>query len=140
MLSDYQQLQGRLIESILATIPDCKAVYRFGSWGTGHELPKSDIDLGILVFPPLKPLKRWELEQQLALIAERDVDLVDLFRVSTVMKMQIVGRGERIYCNGNDEIDVEFFENTVFSSYARLNEERRSILEDVKNRGCVYGE
>ncbi len=36
-------------------------------------------------------------------------------------------------------IEKAGFETYVFSSYARLNEERREILETVQQRGRVYG-
>jgi len=31
------------------------------------------------------------------------------------------------------------FEDRVYSDYARLNEERRHILGDIRERGCIYG-
>ena len=32
----------------------------------------------------------------------------------------------------------ERFEDFVFASYARLNEERRGILEDIRRRGRIH--
>jgi predicted nucleotidyltransferase len=123
--------------SLLAALPDCQAIYRFGSWGTEAERPESDIDLAILPAHPLDPVHRWELAQKIASLAGRDVDLVDLLCASTVLRMQVVAHGERLYCADSNQ--VEQFENYIFSSYAKLNEERRDILADVTQRKSIYG-
>jgi len=130
-------LKMKLVEALLRVLPDCQAIYRFGSWGTTAERPESDIDLAVLPVNPLDPAWCWELAQSLASLAKQDVDLVDLTQASTVLRMQVVAQGERIYCS--DEAEAEMFEDRVFSSYARLNEERREILSDVRRRGSIYG-
>jgi hypothetical protein len=77
------------------------------------------------------------MAQTLASTAGRDVDLLDLLSASTVLRMEVVAHGELLYSNGSSEVDQ--FADTVFSSYARLNEERREILADVLQRGNIYG-
>jgi hypothetical protein len=66
----------------------------------------------------------------------RDVDLVDLLAASTVLRAQVIAYGERLYCGA--QFACETFENYVFASYARLNEERDAILRDIRQRGQVY--
>lgn len=134
MVTDLEKL---LVGAVLDRLPGCIAIYRFGSWGTEAERPDSDLDIAILADQRLAPVRRWELAQTLASLARRDVDLVDLLCASTVLRLQVVAYGELLYSNGSS--DVEQFEDTVFSSYARLNEERRDILTDVLQRGRVYG-
>lgn len=129
------QLQDQLIKALVAAIPDCQSIYSFGSWGTQAERRDSDIDLAILPSTPLDPVYRWELAQKLASLARRDVDLVDLLSASTVLRMQVIANGVRQY-SANLGV-VEKFENMVFSSYARLNEERRGILSDIQQRGTI---
>jgi len=125
------------METLLRALPDCRVIYRFGSWGTAMQRPDSDIDLAILPSRPLDSVYCWELAQALATQAGRDVDLVDLLRASTVLRMEVVAHGERLY--RADDTEAEQFEDMVFSSYARLNEERREILADVRKRGSIYG-
>lgn len=132
-----EPLRTRIIHTLLDSLPGVVAIYRFGSWDTPQARSDSDIDLAVLPEQPLSNLDRWELSQKLAQIASRDVDLVDLRSASTVMKLQIVAHGERIYCA--DETAASLFETTVYSGYARLNEERREILADIRDRGNVYG-
>jgi predicted nucleotidyltransferase len=130
-------LKAKLVEALQDALPDCQAIYRFGSWGTEAQRPDSDIDLAVLPARPLDPVLRWELAQRLASLAGRDVDLVDLLQASTVLRMQVVASGERLTCA--DKPRVERFEDSVFSSYARFNEERREILADVRQRGSIHG-
>ncbi len=67
----------------------------------------------------------------------RNVDLVDLLSASTVMRAQVVSTG--ILLVDADPGARAIFETTVYASYARLNEERRALLDDIKQRGHVYG-
>ena len=126
-----------IVKTLLDIVPGCQAIYLFGSWGTGAQRPDSDIDIAVLNMDVLEPVRRWEVAQCLASLVGRDVDLVDLLRASTVFRMQVVAHGELLYTS--DASAVEQFEDMVFSSYARLNEERREILADVRQRGNIYG-
>ena len=128
---------SKLLAALREALPECLAIYRFGSWGTADQRPDSDIDLAVLPGAPLPPVQRWELAQKLAVITGRDVDLIDLLAASTELCLQVVAHGTRLYCP--DEAEVEKFEDTVFAGYARLNEERRDILDDIRHRGNVHG-
>ncbi len=78
---------------VLRVLPDAQAVYLFGSFGGPYERPASDIDLAVLMPEPLEPLRRWELQEQLASALGRDIDLVDLRDAPTVLRMQVVDGG-----------------------------------------------
>lgn len=132
-----EQLLRLLITELEKGIPGLVAAYRFGTWGTAAERADSDIDLAVLVRAPLESVRRWELTQRLAMIAGRNVDLVDLSTASAVMRAQVVAPGVRVFCA--DEPRCAEFEDFVYSDYARLNEERREILADIRERGSVYG-
>lgn len=118
-------------------LPDLVAVYRFGSTVSGQTLRESDVDFALLGLRPLEPLQRWEWQEQLATRLHRPVDLVDLLRASTVLRMQVVSSGIVLF--ESNRTARERFETAVFSSYARLNEERREILDQVRREGTVYG-
>lgn len=118
-------------------LPGLIAVYRFGSMANRTARPDSDLDLAVLCSRPLDVATRIDIVGQLAIAFSGPVDLIDLSTVSTVMRAQIVTTGERLYCADARECDT--FEDFVFSSYARLNEERREILRDIKLRESVYG-
>ena len=130
-------LPPEVMRSIHSALPDVIAVYVFGSAVSGRTHPGSDIDLAVLADSPLDPERLWKLAQDIAGLAVREVDLVDLRRASTVMRMQIISGGRRLFCR--DPAACDGFEDFVFSDFARLNEERAGILEDVERRGNVYG-
>jgi predicted nucleotidyltransferase len=118
-------------------VPGLVAVYRFGSQAAGQADAHSDIDLAFLGAAPVDPVARYDLQERLASRLHRDVDLVDLHRASTVMRMQVVSTGSPIAVF--DAAAREEFEDRAYSAYARLNEERREILEQVRREGRVYG-
>lgn len=66
-----------------------------------------------------------------------DVDLVDLSRASTVMRMQVISTGCPLAAL--DAAAQEAFEDLTYSACARLNEERREILEQIRREGRVHG-
>jgi len=118
-------------------IPDVVAIYLFGSFERGDQHAESDVDVAVLGPVSLGPTKVFDVAQQLAAVVHRDVDLLDLRSAATVMRMQVVSTGRCVYrC---DEMKLQAFEMLVYSSYARLNEERREILKDIAARGSVYG-
>jgi hypothetical protein len=82
-------------------------------------------------------MRRFTLQEDLALALGRAVDLVDLMAAATVMRMQVVSGGLPI--GVFDGPAKERFETYVYSAYARLNEERRAILEQVRREGTIHG-
>ncbi|MBH0201049.1 MAG: nucleotidyltransferase domain-containing protein [Nitrospira sp.] len=126
-----------VIEFLRQAIPDLIALYRFGSYAQGGARPDSDVDLAVLTRDPIPALRRFELAQELAAHLHCDVDLVDLRTASTVMRMQVISTGECLDApNGPARREFEMY---VYSDYARLNEERREILNRVRASGSIYG-
>ena len=128
---------GLAVERIRAAVPSVLAVYLFGSIAAGNERADSDVDLAILAAHPLSSAARWNLVGALSSLLHRDVDLVDLRQASTVMRTQVIGEG-RLLFEKNPTLRQEF-EAVTLGQYVRLNEERRGILEDIRDRGSVYG-
>lgn len=131
------RLMADIVAYLRLAVPDALAIYRFGTWGTVTERADSDLDLAVLARQRLPAAQSWEIAQQLATLAGRNVDLVDLHAASTVMAAQIVSQGERLHCS--DTRCCAEYEDYIYSAYARLNEERREILRDIQKRGNVYG-
>jgi len=126
-----------MAKRIQEKIPDVEAIYVFGSTAKGMTRSDSDIDLAVLSDATLPVMDIWLLAQILAKDAGMDVDLIDLRSTSTVMRMQIIAEGQRLFCADNEACTL--FEDFVFSDYARLNEERAGILKDIQLRGSIYG-
>jgi len=126
-----------LIQGIRSEIPGVVAIYLFGSAAAGELRTDSDIDLAVLPAAPVPAANLWSLAQALAVTAGRDVDLIDLQSASTVMRAQVISTGKRLYCAKG--LLCSEFEGRAYSDYARLNEERRYILGDIRERGRIYG-
>ncbi len=129
-------MDAHVREILEAALPDLIAVYQFGSAGTPAMRPDSDLDLAVLNAHPEDPVAVWELAQRIAEVVGRDVDLVDLRRASTVMAAHVVSEGQRLLCTDAEQRAA--FEAYTLSDYARLNEERRGILEDIRKRGRIH--
>ncbi len=127
----------RAVELIRAERADVIAVYLFGSRARDDSLAGSDVDLAVLLPMPLDPSTRWELQERLAEAVGADVDLVDLRAASTVMRVEVLRDAVVIY-DAHDKARQEF-EAFALADYARLNEERRAIVEDARRRGTVHG-
>jgi predicted nucleotidyltransferase len=117
-----------------------QAVYLFGSWGTEDEWPGSDVDVAVLLEPRLAKkagsLALSRARVSLESVLHRNVDLLNLRLVNTVMQKEVVANGRRIFCA--DEYEVESFEMLVFSLYQKLNEERSDIVKEVLKSGRFY--
>jgi predicted nucleotidyltransferase len=135
--SVLEQKLATVIEQIRQAVPSVIAVYVFGSCATGTTTPESDVDVAVLPTDPLTGPARWYLAQTLAMTLGRDVDLVDLRQASTVMRVQVLGSGELLF--EGDRAKRQEFEAVALGAYARLNEERRGIIADIRARGSVYG-
>jgi predicted nucleotidyltransferase len=125
------------IASLRATLPDLVSVYRFGSTTRGEGRADSDLDFAVLPAAPLAPADRFALEQDLASQPRRDVDLVELARASTVMRAQVISAAPPIFVG--DQTARATIEMYAYADYARLNEERRPILERVAREGSIHG-
>ncbi|MDZ7852765.1 MAG: nucleotidyltransferase domain-containing protein [Halomonas sp.] len=117
-------------------LPGLQAVYLFGSQVTGDASPQSDVDLAVLLPSPLSAEQRWDLMATLANRLDRDVDLVDLRRATTVMQYQVISEGLRLWSQGSG---ADEFELAVLSEYWDLQIQRRGLIDDIKQRGTVHG-
>jgi predicted nucleotidyltransferase len=137
VITDLQRQNQVLVERLRAVRQDLVAVYRFGSTAHGTATSASDVDIAFLTRDRVTPAERFDLQEALAAAIGSDVDLVDLASASTVLAIQVVAYGDLLYDADSDARGR--FEDRTFGAYARLNEERRGILERVAAEGTVYG-
>ncbi|WP_456378232.1 type VII toxin-antitoxin system MntA family adenylyltransferase antitoxin [Thiolapillus sp.] len=114
-----------LVRLIRNNVPDLIGIYLFGSQASRTQHAGRNIDIAILPKQELPATERWHLAQKVAAKPSQEVGLVDLKQASTVMRMQVISKGQRLYCA--DKPTCEAFEDFVFSDYAKLNEERACI-------------
>ena len=129
--------ERQTIVSFLVKNLDPYFIVLFGSACTNRMRTDSDVDIAFYGGRQSTGYELFIMKQDLAAILRRDVDLVDLDRVSTVFQAQIIGKGRLIYDN-NKNLRQQFYILTL-KKYARLNEERNEILKRIGERGMVYG-
>jgi predicted nucleotidyltransferase len=109
----------------------------FGSFAKGTTHQESDIDIAFYVKD--KKLDKYEvfmLAQDLAALLKREVDLVNIAEASTVFQAQIYTTGEVIY-SGDDTLRMNE-QMKALKMYAKLNEERKDVLQKVDESGSIY--
>jgi predicted nucleotidyltransferase len=121
----------QLKQVCLTYLPYLQAIYLFGSWATEDEKASSDIDIALLL--PVQKAKELDslyatpLHHELEKLFSKNIDLINLRQVSTVLQKEVISAEKCIYCA--DEIATGEFEMLVISYYQRLNEERADILK-----------
>jgi len=130
-----------VINILTKYFPDVQAVYIFGSWETHDERGKSDVDIALLLPPDtarqVDSLAVHDVRFELETVLGRDVDLINLRLVNTVLQKEIVTTGRRIFC-AQDGYAAELFEMLTLSLYQKLNEERADIVQEIMDSGRVY--
>jgi uncharacterized protein len=127
----------RIVSALRTHLPDMQALYRYGSAGGAYARPESDIDLAVLAGHRLTPDETIHLATQLTQITAQEVDFHDLRSLPVTLRVQIVVDGARLYAAS--AAAAEEFESRTLSDYVRLNEQRRGILQDVRERGRIHG-
>ena len=104
----------------------------YGSQATGKAAEGSDVDLAILLNQTASTYDLWNAAQTLACQIHKDVDLVALRDVTTVLQKEVVEHG--VWLLKEDAFACDLFETHVFSKYQQLQEERRDIINDLIGR------
>jgi predicted nucleotidyltransferase len=129
-----------IIRTVLEHYPYTQAIYLFGSYGTEQEWPDSDVDIAVLL-PPEEAKKAGSLQMSdlrfdLESLLKKEVDLINLRRVPTVIQKEVVVADCRI-CD-RDWFAAEEFEMLTLSYYQKLNEERAEILSSALSSGRFH--
>ena len=122
----------KIIKKDLVKALDPSLIYIFGSISKDKVRKDSDIDIAILTDRQIDEYKLFILSQKLADVLKREVDLVDLNKASTVLKVQIIKTGKLIYNSNN--LRKMYFQMRAMRDYALLNEERVEIINKIKSR------
>lgn len=125
-----------IIHTVQARVPRLLALYAFGSRIQGTAVPDSDLDLAVLVAGYAEPLNLFGLAGDLADVAGCAVDMLDLRAASTVMQYQIITTGVRWWVGDGQ---AALFEAAVLSEKTALDTARAGLLDDIQQRGTVYG-
>jgi predicted nucleotidyltransferase len=129
-----------IVEVVRGHYPDVQAVYLFGTHGTPHERPDSDVDIALLLpVPSAKKAGSLAMSacgSELTSVLGKDVDLVNLRRVDTVFQNEILTTAKELFVG--DRNAAGEFHLLVMSLYQKLTEERAEIVREIMRTGRVY--
>jgi len=138
--ASQNMMTEKIAQTCLSAFPNTQAIYLFGSWGTTAEREESDVDLALLLphqqAKKLKSLYMTPLHHQLESLLHRDVDLINLRQVSTVLQKEVIAKNRRVYCA--DSYAADEFEMLTISYYQKLNEERAGVLQSFFKSKRAY--
>lgn len=137
MTFEISDSEKEMVKKLLLQRVSPYLIILFGSYAKGKANVNSDVDIAFLSCEEHSDYHVFMTAQELACLLGRETDLVDLSKASTVFQAQVVGKGTVIY--SSDELKRMLFSMTVLKKYAKLNEERRTILDKLAERGSIYG-
>lgn len=121
-----------IIDFLQKHIAEVYAIYLYGSFARGVATPESDVDLAFLSEVQITNIDKWKVQEKLAAKLNKDVDLVNLKDASVVLRKEIVEKGKLLF--SSNRFKTESFEMTTLSMYMDLNETRKDILKDYKEK------
>jgi len=131
--------QKQIIKTVLEHYPEVQAIYLFGTYGTDDQWTESDVDIALLLkhqqAKAVGTLVMSDLRFELERLLKKDVDLINLRLVPTVLQKEIIAANRRIYTA--DKYAADEFDMLTISYYQKLNEERAEILEEIMTSGRV---
>ena len=110
------------IRQILAQYGGVRMAILFGSLAGARATPQSDLDLAVLMHPPLSAETKMTLIGELSQAIGRPVDLVDLRVAGEPLLGQILKHGVRLFGSDTDYAELlkrHLFEEADFMPYRR---------------------
>jgi len=127
----------RTIKTFFSLRENIAAVYLYGSHAKGQETSRSDVDIALLFSGEAPGIEdRISMTEELSRASNRDVDLVFLNEVPSILRMQVIRHGELVVCN--DQSAVTRFVVSTLQEYFDLKRVRRPIEEGLK-KVTVHG-
>ncbi|HPN70073.1 MAG TPA: nucleotidyltransferase domain-containing protein [Saprospiraceae bacterium] len=126
----------KILNTLKLLIPGIELIYLFGSMADESNNPDSDIDLAFLSSEKISNVQRFDVQEKLASILNKNVDLVDVKTASTVMNFQIVSKGIKLY--SKNEKKKADFELSAMGQYYDYKITMQPIFDQILRRGKVY--
>ena len=129
----------RILSHLHQRFPSLMAVYAFGSRVQQHGLhahAESDLDLAVMLEGYADPVLLFDVANELADICQCPVDLLDIRAASSVMQSQIWTQGQRWWAK---DMRASLFEAAMLNEKLYLDAARQGLLNDIAQRGTIYG-
>ena len=125
------------IKEIILNKIEVDAIVLFGSYARHRERPDRDIDVAIKPITNIKENILLELQNTIEDEIDTDLHLINLDMVEEDFRYDILITGETLYAR--DEIEFWEYKFRAYSDYLELSEDRRIIVDKLKEGGTLYG-
>ena len=128
-----ERLTESLAAEIAATFPERKVhgAWLFGSHARGEARSDSDIDVGLLCDQPLDPVAVFDAGGRLAARCGMAVDLVDLRRAGTLLRVEATHRGRPLVPL---DLEARLFATHSLADHAAFAPRRRAATRAFQER------
>ena len=127
----------KITEILLQEIKNIDAIVLFGSYARGKERNTSDIDVAIKPNEEIDKKQMFNIKNKLEEAIGIDVHLINLNTINDDFIYEILISGKTLYCN--DQYKFEMYKLKKYSDYFLFNEDRKPIIDKIKNGGRLYG-
>lgn len=125
------------VKEIIIKNVKVEAIILFGSYARGEEKFDSDIDVAIKPINKIDKVSLLKLQTTIEEEINLDVHLINLNMIEEDFKYEILITGKNLYVK--NDIDFWEYKFRVFSDYLELNEDRKMIVDKIRNGGTLYG-
>lgn len=120
-----------VLRELLGATDGLVAGYLFGSYGTPHQTPLSDVDVALVFRKGAVPSLDDELRLRgeiLQALREEDVSIVILNRAQSPFQHRVLSEGRLLYCR--DETALADFVEDVLRTYLDFSIDYRHFLQE----------
>ena len=135
-MRDVSSDRLQALKDFFGAYPEVVAVYLFGSYGTEHEHPGSDLDLGVVFWGKTKLQYELQIEADLTSLLKTDkIDFINLNCAPVALQFRVLSEGLLIY-EGDYILNSNFIEHVLREyrdysfHYARFAGESRKALRE----------
>lgn len=126
------------IKEIILNSIETEAILLFGSYAREKERPDSDIDIAIKPIMEIDKTKLRELQNAIEEAIDTDIHLINLNTIEEDFRYDILITGKILY--QKDEASFWEYKLRAYSDYLELSEDRKIIVDKLKEGGTLYGE
>lgn len=128
----------KCVEDILLKKFNLHSIILFGSYARGKQKHNSDIDIAIKPMSKIQEAELINIKNEIEKIIGIDVHLINLDEINDDFRYEILLTGKTLYCK--NEYELEMYKLKKYSDYLLFSEDRKVIVDKVKQGGTLYGE
>lgn len=128
----------KCVKDILLKNFKLHSIILFGSYARGRQKHNSDIDVAIKPIDKIQEKELINTKNEIEKIIGIDVHLINLDEINDDFRYEILLTGKTLYCK--NEYELEMYKLKKYSDYLLFSEDRKIIVDKVKQGGTLYGE